>query len=54
MIEYVRRVGLESTASLSEVGAVLGGLVVAQTGLEELVLGGGSINHVGDPGVPAL
>jgi hypothetical protein len=52
MSKYVRRVGLESTASLSKVGTVLGDLVVAQTGLEELVLGWGSIHHVGDPSVP--
>lgn len=52
IFKYVRRVGLESTASLSKVGTVLGSLVVTQTSLEELVLGGGSINHVGDPSVP--
>jgi hypothetical protein len=33
---------------------MLGNLPGALAGLEELVHSGGSINHVGDPGVPII
>jgi hypothetical protein len=52
--EHVRRVGLESSTAEGGVWAVLGDLPSALARLEELVDGGGSINHVGDPGVPIV
>lgn len=51
---HIRGVGLEGSTAEGEVGAVLGNLPGALAGLEDFVASGGSINHVGDPGVPII
>jgi hypothetical protein len=51
---YIRGVGLEGSTAEGRVGAVLRNLPGTLPGLEDLVASGGSINHVGDPGVPIV
>jgi hypothetical protein len=51
---HLRGVGLEGSTAEGGVGTVLRNLPGALAGLEELVDSGGSINHVGDPGVPII
>ena len=49
---HVRGVSLECSAAHSWVGAVLGQFPGTETGLHDLVGGWGSVNGVGNPGVP--
>ena len=54
IVLHIRGVGLVGSTAEGEVGAVLGDLPGTLAGLKELVGSGGSIDHVGDPGVPII